>query len=183
MYASFFTLFGELGSSLQQTNGTAFAKALSRSGTLDSLSETPRITLFVPLDSALQGQTLDAASLKRYVLLNTLATFASLKAGFYTTSSGDSVNVTSNADGSFSVNNAPIVRSNVMIKNGVIHYIDGVSCSFNLLRPISTESKDTNFSPIGVYAYTHRLCCRAQCPNACTSCCSSRFLGEHFLEE
>lgn len=123
---SFFTLFGDLASTLDKTNGTAFANALIEAGTLDSLSNTPRITVFVPNDAVLQGQTLDADALKRYVLPDTLATTPSLSAGSYKTSAGDSVNVTSNADGSLSVNNATIVKSDVMIKNGVIHYIDNV---------------------------------------------------------
>ncbi|KAF2464396.1 FAS1 domain-containing protein [Lindgomyces ingoldianus] len=123
---SFFTLFGDLASTLQQTNGTAFANSLAQAGMLDSVSKTPRITVFVPTDAVLTGQVLDAISLQRYVLPNTLATSPSLSAGMYKTSAGDSVNITVNSDGSFSVNNATIVKSDVMIKNGVVHYIDNV---------------------------------------------------------
>jgi len=123
---SFFTLFGDIASTLPETCGTAFSNALSQAGLLGSLSNTPRITIFVPDDSALQGKTLDANALKSYILLNTFATTPSLSAGSYKTSAGDSVNVTVNADGSFEINNANIVRPNVMIKNGVIHCIDNV---------------------------------------------------------
>lgn len=123
---SFFTLFGDLPSTLQQVNGNAFSKSLSQAGTLDSLSNTPRITIFVPSDSVLQGRTLDANALKRYVLLDTYATTPSLTAGSYNNSGGDSVNVAVSSDGTFTINNANIIGPNVMIKNGVIHFIDNV---------------------------------------------------------
>ncbi|KAF2258851.1 FAS1 domain-containing protein [Lojkania enalia] len=126
---SFFTLFGDLATTLQQTNGTAFANSLAQAGMLDSLSNTPRITVFVPFDAILTGEVLDASTLRRYILPNTLATSPSLRAGTYNTSAGDSVNITTNSAGSFSVNNATIVKSDVMIKNGVIHYINNVYTS------------------------------------------------------
>jgi len=59
-------------------------------------------------------------------LLNTYATTPSLKAGLYQTSAGDSLNVTTLLDGTFVIGGAKITKGNVLIKNGVVHYIDGV---------------------------------------------------------
>jgi len=123
---NFFTLFGDLPTTLAQTNGTAFSAALSQADTLTSLSNTARITVFVPTDAALQGQTLDANTLKRYILFDTLATTTTLANGGLTSSSGENVNVTVLADGTYTVNNVKISGQNVMIKNGVVHYIDGL---------------------------------------------------------
>jgi uncharacterized surface protein with fasciclin (FAS1) repeats len=111
------------------TNGTAFSAALNQAGILTSISNTPRITVFVPTDAALKGQTLDANALKRYILFDTLATTTTLANGGLTSSSGENVNVTVSADGTYTVNNVKITGANTMIKNGVVHYIDGVSHS------------------------------------------------------
>lgn len=124
---SFFTLFGDLPTTLAKTNGSAFSAALSQANTLEFLSNTPRITVFVPTDAALQGRTLDSNALKRYILFDTLATTTTLTDGSLKSSSGENVKVTILADGTYTVNNVKISGENVMIKNGVAHYIDGVS--------------------------------------------------------
>jgi uncharacterized surface protein with fasciclin (FAS1) repeats len=123
---SFFTLFGDLPTTLAQTNGTAFSSALSQANTLSSLSNTARITVFVPNDAALKGHTLDANALKRYVLFNTLATTTTLATANLTSSAGENVNVKILPNGTYSVNGVNIVGENTLIKNGVIHYIDGL---------------------------------------------------------
>ena len=113
---------------------------------LDSLSKNPRITIFAPNDAALRGQNLSPESLKRYVLLNRLGTTPRLTTGLYNTSAGDSVNIVFRPDGSISVNNATIVKSDVMIKNGVIHYIDSVSfLSCHQFLTTRIPSKDSDF--------------------------------------
>ncbi|PMD12847.1 hypothetical protein NA56DRAFT_695230 [Hyaloscypha hepaticicola] len=123
---SFFTLFGDLPTTLAQTNGTAFSAALSQANTLSSLSNTARITVFVPNDAALKGHTLDANALKRYILFDTLATTTTLATANLTSSAGENVNATILPNGTYSVNGLNIVGENTLIKNGVIHYIDGL---------------------------------------------------------
>ncbi|KAF8855011.1 FAS1 domain-containing protein [Acephala macrosclerotiorum] len=124
---SFFTLFGDLPTTLQQKSGTAFANSLQKAGLLDSWSGSPKVTIFVPTDSVLQNRTLDADTLKQYILFDTLATTTGLStASSFNSSAGVSVNITANSDGTFIVNNAYIVGANVMIKNGVVHFINNV---------------------------------------------------------
>jgi uncharacterized surface protein with fasciclin (FAS1) repeats len=65
--------------------------------------------------------------LKRYILFDTLATTTTLATANLTSSAGENVNATILPNGTYSVNGLNIVGENTLIKNGVIHYIDGVS--------------------------------------------------------
>ncbi|KAJ6437436.1 putative beta-ig-h3 fasciclin [Purpureocillium lavendulum] len=115
-----------LDRTLQETNGTNFLNALIKEQLLDTVANSSRITVFVPVDSAFRGKQVDSSVLQQHILEDFLGYTPALAPDQkHATKGGTSVTISYKQDTCY-VNNAKIVRANVITKNGVIHYIDDV---------------------------------------------------------
>lgn len=94
---------------------------------LSQISDTPLITAFVPVDSAFSDKReISAVVLRQHIWQGVPGYTPDLIVGRpQATMDGPRVTVTYRKD-AYYVNNARIVRPNVITKNGVIHYIDQV---------------------------------------------------------
>jgi uncharacterized surface protein with fasciclin (FAS1) repeats len=99
------------------------------------LDFTPEITVFLPSDSAIitglacnQNQTLDIARLLRaHVVSGFTAYSPSLVEGLQIrTQDGSFLDITTDPKGAIFVNKARVIKSDIIIKNGVVHVIDRV---------------------------------------------------------
>ncbi|KAK3984271.1 FAS1 domain-containing protein [Cladorrhinum sp. PSN332] len=108
-----------------------FFSALNRTGLLSDIENRPGITVLAPTDAALAtvGNLSDselAKVLQRHILTNVTAYTPVLRDGKSLPSlAGDQVTI-SLKNGSYHINDAIIVKGDVIIKNGVLHTIDKV---------------------------------------------------------
>jgi uncharacterized surface protein with fasciclin (FAS1) repeats len=112
------------------------AKALTAAGLVDTLKGKGPFTVFAPTDAAfakippaqLNALLADKAALIKvltyHVVLGEIVA-ADVKAGPLQTVEGESLNVTTSSMG-VKVNDANVIKTDVMASNGVIHVIDTV---------------------------------------------------------
>jgi len=112
------------------------AKALTAAGLIDTLKGPGPFTVFAPTDAAfakipaaqLDALLADKAALTKvltYHVVSGKIDAANVKTGQVKTVQGQSLNVTAAATG-VTVNNANVVKTDVMASNGIIHVIDSV---------------------------------------------------------
>lgn len=93
------------------------------------------------------------------------------------------MNVTILADGTYTVNNVKISGENTMIKNGVVHYIDGVSHYILLVREILKLNKIANSTRVVVPSLDiSRRCACAEDLGIASDCscdCNFDFISGH----
>jgi uncharacterized surface protein with fasciclin (FAS1) repeats len=112
------------------------AKALTAAGLVDTLKGKGPFTVFAPTDAAfaklppaqLNALLADKAALVKVLTYHVVPgeiIAADVKAGRLKTVEGDSLNVTTSSMG-VKVNDANVIKADVMASNGVIHVIDTV---------------------------------------------------------
>jgi uncharacterized surface protein with fasciclin (FAS1) repeats len=112
------------------------AKALAAAGLVDTLKGKGPFTVFAPTDAAfakippaqLNALLADKAALIKVLTYHVVPgeiVAADVKAGPLMTVEGESLNVTTSSMG-VKVNDANVIKTNVMASNGVIHVIDTV---------------------------------------------------------
>ncbi len=112
------------------------AKALAAAGLVDTLKGKGPFTVFAPTDAAfakippaqLNALLADKAALIKVLTYHVVSgefVAADVKAGPLKTVEGESLNVTTTSMG-VKVNDANVIRTDVMASNGVIHVIDTV---------------------------------------------------------
>jgi uncharacterized surface protein with fasciclin (FAS1) repeats len=112
------------------------AKALTAAGLVDTLKGKGPFTVFAPTDAAfaklppaqLNALLADKAALVKVLTYHVVPgqiVAANVKAGALKTVEGDSLNVTTSSMG-VKVNDANVIKADVMASNGVIHVIDTV---------------------------------------------------------
>ena len=135
---------------------TLLYAAVQKAGLAATLSSAGPFTVFAPTDSAFNASgitssvisSLSAGELDTILLYHTLTSeilAANVPAGpdaKVTTASGDSIFVTSNANGVF-VNGVQVITPNIMASNGVIHTIGKVlipSFGNNLVQAVEADT-------------------------------------------
>lgn len=123
---------------------TVLLDALRKSGVEKTLGKEGPFTLFAPTDEAfakLPDGTLDQLSieeltalLERHIVLHEMTSEQALSLGAAQSINGDAVEIKKSEDGVLMVNNATLVRADVVAGNGVMHVIDTV---------LGTSSDDT----------------------------------------
>ena len=112
------------------------AKALTAAGLIDTLKGPGPFTVFAPTDAAfakippaqLNALLADKAALTKVLTYHVVSgeiVAADVKPGMVKTVEGQSLNVTTSNNGVM-VNNANVIKTDVMASNGVIHVIDTV---------------------------------------------------------
>jgi len=112
------------------------AKALTAAGLIDTLKGPGPFTVFAPTDAAfakipadkLNALLADKAALAKvltYHVVPGMVVAADVKPGRVKTVEGDYLNVTASSAG-VKVNDANVIKTDVMASNGVIHVIDTV---------------------------------------------------------
>jgi len=112
------------------------AKALTAAGLIDTLKGPGPFTVFAPTDAAfakipadkLNALLADKAALTKvltYHVVPGMVVAADVKPGRVKTVEGDYLNVTASSGG-VKVNDANVIKTDVMATNGVIHVIDTV---------------------------------------------------------
>jgi len=134
--SGFFSIPQALSTSLSLTpEATTFETYLSSSNS--SLDTTPAITVFAPSNAAIlsalsANQTLTAAEVTGLIGAHVVDGFAAyspylINGATFKTVSGPSVTISTQSDGSVLINGASkIVKSDIVISNGVVHLIDKV---------------------------------------------------------
>merc|ERR1711939_351298 len=139
---------GNLTSTAQNANLTAFLGAASNASVAETLLGSEDLTIFAPSNSAFQdigsltgNLTMDmlADILSYHVIEGTVAYSSDLSNTSLTTLQGDDVEITI-ADGAVMVNNATVVNANILFAGGVIHIIDQV------LNPNQMSSSNSSSS-------------------------------------
>merc|ERR1712032_1053559 len=139
---------GNLTSTAQNANLTAFLGAASNASVAETLLGSEDLTIFAPSNSAFQdigsltgNLTMDmlADILSYHVIEGTVAYSSDLSNTSLTTLQGDDVEITI-ANGSVMVNNATVTNANILFAGGVIHVIDQV------LNPNSNSSSSSSSS-------------------------------------
>lgn len=115
-------------------NGTSFLLALGRAGLLDEVESLDQVTIFAPRDDAFRqvekaiyGLSKDdlAAVLKYHIVPNQITYSGGFKNGTtFETLEGQDIKI--NIQRRNFIQNARVVQSDVLIKNGVVHVIDQV---------------------------------------------------------
>jgi len=106
-----------------------FYNTVVSSSQLSIFEETPAITVFAPIDSSYTNAACDPDA---YILTGPSSLYYSpylIPGNNITTRSGRVINITAAPDGGRLVNGRSLVKPNVPMKNGVIHFIDGVCTS------------------------------------------------------
>jgi uncharacterized surface protein with fasciclin (FAS1) repeats len=115
---------------------TTLAKALTAAGLIDTLKGPGPFTVFAPTDAAfakippaqLNALLADKAALTKVLTYHVVSgeiVAADVKAGQVKTVEGQSLTITTSPMG-VKVNNANVIKTDVMASNGVIHVIDTV---------------------------------------------------------
>merc|ERR1711877_20000 len=115
---------GNLTSTAQNANLTAFLGAASNASVAETLLGSEDLTIFAPSNSAFQD------------IEGTVAYSSDLSNTSLTTLQGDDVEITI-ANGAVMVNNATVTNANILFAGGVIHVIDQV------LNPNSNSSSSS----------------------------------------
>jgi uncharacterized surface protein with fasciclin (FAS1) repeats len=129
---SYFTVPVSLSETLRATGETSFLSDLVKTNLSGPLDASSSITVFAPNNAAFAAATnLSSASLpdvlKGHIIPHFLGYLPELKDGAsYTTLNGGTITITVR-DNAFFVNDAMIVRTNLVTANGVVHVIDKVS--------------------------------------------------------
>jgi uncharacterized surface protein with fasciclin (FAS1) repeats len=115
---------------------TTLAKALTAAGLVDTLKGSGPFTVFAPTDAAfakipaekLQALLADKAALTRVLTYHVVpgrVVAADVKSGSVKTVQGQPLDIRASSSG-VRVNNANVIKTDVMASNGVIHVIDTV---------------------------------------------------------
>ncbi|MEO8739097.1 MAG: fasciclin domain-containing protein [Casimicrobiaceae bacterium] len=115
---------------------TTLAKALAAAGLVDTLKGPGPFTVFAPTDAAfakiptaqLNALLADKAALTKVLTYHVVSgeiDAVDVKAGQLKTVEGQSLTITTSSTG-VKVNNANVIKTDVMASNGVIHVIDSV---------------------------------------------------------
>lgn len=102
-----------------------FYNAVVSCGKLSLFEETPAVTVFAPIDSSFTTEDFNPES---YILSGPLSLYytpALIPGNTIVTTSGGLIDITKSATGERLVNCRRLVRPNIPMKNGVIHFIDG----------------------------------------------------------
>merc|ERR1712232_252834 len=139
---------GNLTSTAQNANLTAFLGAASNASVAETLLGSEDLTIFAPSNAAFQdigtltgNLTMDQlANILSYPVIEGSVAFRSdLSNASLTTLQGDDVEITI-ANGAVMVNNATVTNANILFAGGVIHVIDQV------LNPNSSSSSNSSSS-------------------------------------
>ena len=115
----YFTLPQPLMATLGTVGLTAFRDAITAEGLETQLAETAGVTIFA-------FKTSDAIVVREHTITGTFAyTEDLLNIKTFTADSGATLTITS-VNGQTLVNGVPIIRSDIIIKNGVVHELQGV---------------------------------------------------------
>lgn len=167
-------------------NLTAFEGALYSSGLIDTVLNTPNITVFVAANSGFQAlgpaitsmSSQELAQVLKYTILPQVVYSTGLTNNtVLPTLGGGNITIRQNGN-NFYVNSAQLITSDILIANGVIHVID------NVLNP---QGPDAEPNPeIGTQApvfasatqatnlpFTKSLPCTVSCPVTTTSAAST----------
>ena len=109
-----------LSESLCKLGADTFLEAIREAGKECELDELTRTTFFAPLNPT--SDCVDDA-----VVADFLGYTTDLTCGTLTAKSGAKIEITQSDDGTFYVNGDPIVKSDIVLKNGVVHFVDNVS--------------------------------------------------------
>ncbi|KAF1841953.1 Fasciclin-domain-containing protein [Cucurbitaria berberidis CBS 394.84] len=137
---------------LSAANLTSLRGAINATGLVDTVNNTPNITIFAPSNEAIQNIGSAFANLTTeqitdiltyHVVTGDIGYSSSLENGTsLTTANGGNLTIIVGTGGIF-VNNARVITSDVLIANGVVHVIDEVLNPTNktLADPASKEGK------------------------------------------
>jgi uncharacterized surface protein with fasciclin (FAS1) repeats len=141
-------------------NLTGFRGAANATNLLDTIDNTPDVTIFVPINEAINsvGDSLSSLSeedlanvLSYHLVTGTVGYSSTLENGtMLEASNGGNLQITIDENGTHYVNAARVVTPNVLVANGVVHLIDKYICTlllvddrdshmFSVLNPNSTE--------------------------------------------
>merc|ERR1712230_341164 len=143
---------GNLTSTAQNANLTAFLGAASNASVAETLLGSEDLTIFAPSNSAFQdigsltgNLTMDmlADILSYHVIEGTVAYSSDLSNTSLTTLQGGDVEITI-ANGSVMVNNATVTNANILFAGGVIHVIDQVLNPNQMSSNSSSNSSDSD---------------------------------------
>ncbi|KAF2687184.1 FAS1 domain-containing protein [Lentithecium fluviatile CBS 122367] len=125
-------------------NLTSLRGAANATNLLDTVNNTPDITIFAPTNEAFNsvGDSLESLSeedlanvLGYHVVVGTVAYSSTLGNGTSVqASNGGNLTITIDGNGTVFVNSARVLTPNVLVANGVVHIID------NVLNPDSTAA-------------------------------------------
>ncbi|KAM7197756.1 hypothetical protein V8F20_006429 [Naviculisporaceae sp. PSN 640] len=145
----FLTLPSTLSDTLPAIGLGVFKSALERTDLLQTLDETPDLTLLAPQNSALENTSCWwsdvklTAAIKEQVLVDFPGYTPLLKNGAsYSTLAGTRLTVVITDDGKISVGGAEILSggNDVIVKNGVLHAVSGWATSSPPEQPSSTTA-------------------------------------------
>merc|ERR1712176_1313558 len=143
---------GNLTSTAQNANLTAFLGAASNASVAETLLGSEDLTIFAPSNSAFQDigsltgnltKDMLADILSYHVIEGTVAYSSDLSNTSLTTLQGDDVEITI-ANGSVMVNNATVTNANILFAGGVIHVIDQVLNPNQMSSNSSSNSSDSD---------------------------------------
>jgi len=126
---SFFSLPAPLYDTLNTLGFKVFRGAIDKEGLKEKLSETPAMVIFAFADDKVDGKF----EVKEHTISGFLGYTPELvDGGQFTSDAGTSLTVTFK-DGDVFVNDVRIVKSDIIIKNGVIHQLE---------KPLSTKPSE-----------------------------------------
>ncbi|KAI9022281.1 FAS1 domain-containing protein [Phycomyces nitens] len=132
---------------LTELYNSEYARLLAKTGVLDLLNDARPFTLFVTQHDVLSmfnsietryilspyGQT-DLENLLNYTLLNGVVYSSDFKGvSEYATLSGEDIVIEARTADSITVNGIPIIQTDILAANGVIHIVDGVMIPPNVV--------------------------------------------------
>ncbi|CUS11025.1 unnamed protein product [Tuber aestivum] len=121
----FFTLPRAIETVFAGTSGRLWSTALQKADMLKEISGKSKVTIFAVQDSALdENEDLPGSDLSRYIHDGLSYTPGMSDQPCLPTRDGGSIRITTEGDDRF-VNGIRISTSNVLAKNGVIHYLEG----------------------------------------------------------
>ncbi|KAI0382526.1 FAS1 domain-containing protein [Hypomontagnella monticulosa] len=126
---SYFKTPESLSSTSQVTGQTAFANLLSSSNTSKTLDTTPSVTVFLPLNAAINNanSSLPPSQLiSDHVVAGTVSYLPDLKDGTVLTTQRGELLAISVRSGRYYVNGGLITQANLILENGVAHVVNKV---------------------------------------------------------
>ncbi|KAF8536876.1 hypothetical protein BDD12DRAFT_888887 [Trichophaea hybrida] len=142
-------------------SATPFFNAVIAANLLDKCENSTGITIFAPI-----GEIGSGLSPNAHIISNFLGYTPNLLPGHnYTADSGALINITFGPTGDRLVNGKRLVRPNVVMKNGVIHFIDSpldgslpapntTSSSAPPVQTFTSAAADTVKIPLGIAVFT-----------------------------
>jgi uncharacterized surface protein with fasciclin (FAS1) repeats len=123
------TLPEDIQATLKKTNGSAFEAKLAEAGQVENLRDFPKITIFALSDSdvaSVGADKLTKSALDQHVILGFVSYTPDVVLDqLYDTASGGKVKITLK-NGNYFINDVRVVQSNIITKNGIIHYVQSV---------------------------------------------------------